>query len=43
MGKRFQLPFWLLLILVPCCWAFSAYAWVEFVKVCNWLGQYTWP
>lgn len=23
--------------------AFSFYACVEFVKLCNWIGQYTWP
>jgi len=27
------------LILLP----LSLYLWVEFVKLCVWMGQYTWP
>lgn len=23
--------------------AISFYIWIEFIKLCNWLGQFTWP
>jgi hypothetical protein len=25
------------------CLAVGSYAWIEFVKLCIWVGQFTWP
>lgn len=35
--------FVLALLIAPAAMAFSLYVWIEFVKLCVWLGQWTWP